>query len=135
MDADLTRARAWLGLFLALCACLASQKARGQTPGAQCVNASPIDQGQAARCSGILLGLEQARAAAQCKAVDLPRCESDGLRDREVCTAKLDGLGAKLAAAKIAAVEPPPWWRLPLVAGGATVGGALLGWVAASLTR
>lgn len=98
-----------------------------------CDKAQELRAGVAAPCTGILLGLPMAKAAANCRRVELPKCEAVAIRNAHRCAAEKNGLIIKLTAAESAlnSIEPEGWWERPLLASSSLAVGLVVGFLVA----
>ena len=98
-----------------------------------CTNASQIRAGVEAPCTGILIGLPMAKAAASCRQVELPRCEAVAIKSAQRCAVERDALDIRLVAAESALtrIKPEAWWERPLLASGSMAVGLVIGFLIA----
>ena len=118
---------------------------------APCVAGVDVVAGQVVPCDGLLIPLEDARAAMRCRRVDLPACRADAARDLNISTAATsaamarasawrnlaESRGAELERLTSAAAPPPPRPWIYAAAGAAAGFAVALGavYLAVQVTR
>jgi hypothetical protein len=98
-----------------------------------CTEAQQIRTGVESPCTGILIGLTMAKAAANCKRVELPKCEAVAMKNARRCQTEKNALIVQLAATEsaLSRIEPEAWWERPLLASGSMAVGLVIGFLIA----